>query len=203
MSVKLASNSSESTSSGTIGVVSDASISAGGTGTINFVLGEVSGLNLGAYTDGATLYLGATAGSVTSTKPYAPNHLVYVGIVERANSGNGIVYVKVQNGMRAGRNPMTFESPELRPAWLADYPRRGYDSLRKNATLTAGTDIADHERRRFGNGRHHRNHRARKRWHQARPRLRLRSILRPVLRPRVIICAAMAPTSSMAAISAW
>ena len=39
-----------------------------------------------------------TPGSVTATKPYAPNHLVYVGIVERANNGNGELYVKIQNG---------------------------------------------------------------------------------------------------------
>jgi hypothetical protein len=50
------------------------------------------------YSPGATLYVGATAGTLTSTKPYAPNHLVYAGIVERANAGNGQIYVRVQNG---------------------------------------------------------------------------------------------------------
>jgi len=55
-------------------------------------------LNTGAYTAGDTLYLGATAGSLTNVKPYAPNHLVYIGVVEKANNGNGQIYVRVQNG---------------------------------------------------------------------------------------------------------
>jgi hypothetical protein len=42
--------------------------------------------------------LGATAGTLTATKPFAPNHLVYIGIVERANAGQGQIYVKPQNG---------------------------------------------------------------------------------------------------------
>jgi len=56
------------------------------------------GLNLSAFTAGDTLYLGATAGAVTATKPYAPNHLVYLGVVEKANAGAGQLYVRVQNG---------------------------------------------------------------------------------------------------------
>lgn len=97
MSVKLALNTGDTTSSKTIGVVLDSSIAAGAIGNIRCV-GVVDGLTLGSYTEGDVLYLGATAGSVTATKPYAPNHLVYVGIVERANNGNGELYVKIQNG---------------------------------------------------------------------------------------------------------
>ena len=97
MSVKLALNTGDATSSKTIGVVLDSSIAAGAIGNIRCV-GVVDGLTLGSYTEGDVLYLGATAGSVTATKPYAPNHLVYVGIVERANNGNGELYVKIQNG---------------------------------------------------------------------------------------------------------
>ena len=88
MSVKLAYNTSDATSAKTLGIVSDASIAANGTGIITLV-GEVGGLTLGSYAEGDQLYLGATAGSLTNVKPYAPNHLVYVGIVERANNGNG------------------------------------------------------------------------------------------------------------------
>ena len=95
--VKLASNSSESTSSKTFGVVKDASIAANGQGYV-ICQGVLEGVNLGAFTAGQTVYLGATAGSFTATKPSAPAHLVYVGIVQRANSGNGMLYVKVQNG---------------------------------------------------------------------------------------------------------
>lgn len=96
-SVKLAYNTSDATSAKTFGVVSDTSISAGGVGTVTCV-GVVSGLNLGAYNDGDTVYLSATPGAFTATKPYAPNHLVYVGIIERANAGNGELYVRIQNG---------------------------------------------------------------------------------------------------------
>jgi hypothetical protein len=139
MSVKLANNSSDATSAKTVGVVSDASISAGGTGTITLV-GVVDGLNLGSYSDGDAVYLGSTAGSITNVKPYAPSHMVFVGIIERANNGNGQLYVRIQNG---------YELNEIHDVQITGTPNAGstiiYDktnSLWKNATLTAGTNIA-------------------------------------------------------------
>lgn len=138
-SVKLAYNTSDATSAKTFGVVSDTSIAPNGTGTVTCV-GVVDGLNLGAYQDGDTLYLGATPGSVTATKPYAPNHLVYVGIVERANAGNGELYVRVQNG---------YELDEIHDVQINSPRQSGqtliYDnttSLWKNARITAGSNIA-------------------------------------------------------------
>jgi hypothetical protein len=53
---------------------------------------------LGSYTAGDALWLGSTPGTFTVTKPVAPAHTVFVGVVARANSGNGIMYVKCQNG---------------------------------------------------------------------------------------------------------
>jgi hypothetical protein len=97
MSVKLASNTSDSTSAQTVGVVFSSSIAPNQKGFI-ITQGVISGLNTAAYSPGAQLYLGATAGTLTSTKPVAPNHLVYIGIVERANAGNGQIYIKPQNG---------------------------------------------------------------------------------------------------------
>ena len=139
MSVKLANNTSDATSAKTIGVVSDTSISAGGTGTITMV-GVIDGLNLGAYTAGDTVYLDSTNGGFTATKPYAPNHLVYVGVIERANNGNGQLYVRVQNG---------YELDEIHDVQITGTPAAGSliirdatTSLWKNATLTAGTNIA-------------------------------------------------------------
>jgi hypothetical protein len=38
-------------------------------------------------------------GGFTATKPQAPYHSVFVGVVERANAGNGLIYVKPQNGV--------------------------------------------------------------------------------------------------------
>jgi hypothetical protein len=97
MSVKLANNTSDSTSAQTVGVVFSSSIAPNQKGFI-ITQGVISGVNTSAYSPGAQLYLGATAGTLTATKPYAPNHLVYIGIVERANAGNGQIYVKPQNG---------------------------------------------------------------------------------------------------------
>lgn len=97
MSVKLASNASDATSAQTVGVVFSSSIAANQRGFI-ITQGVISGVNTAAYSPGDQLYLGATAGTLTNVKPYAPNHLVYVGIVERANAGNGQIYIKPQNG---------------------------------------------------------------------------------------------------------
>ena len=63
------------------------------------VFGLLTNMDTSAYTDGAQLYLsGTVAGGVTTTKPSAPTHLVYVGIVEYAHPTQGKILVKVQNG---------------------------------------------------------------------------------------------------------
>ena len=95
-SVKLANNTGDPTSAKTLGLAAE-NISAGQAG---FVLcqGVLDGINTGSFAEGDSIYLGATNGSLTNVKPYAPNHLVYIGVVERANAGNGQIYVRVQNG---------------------------------------------------------------------------------------------------------
>jgi peptidyl-tRNA hydrolase len=63
------------------------------------VIGLLSNMDTSAFTDGAQLYLsGTTAGAYTSTKTYAPIHLVYIGFVEYAHPTQGKIFVKVQNG---------------------------------------------------------------------------------------------------------
>jgi hypothetical protein len=63
------------------------------------VIGVVSGLNTLAFAEGVQLYLSpTTAGTYTNTKPYAPNHLVYVGVVTRSHANQGTIEVKIQNG---------------------------------------------------------------------------------------------------------
>ena len=63
------------------------------------VLGLVENLNTSAYTEGQQLYLSpTTAGAWTTTKPSAPNHMVYIGIVERVHVNQGTVLVRIQNG---------------------------------------------------------------------------------------------------------
>lgn len=99
-SVKLAKNTSDTFSSKTLGIVR-ADIAAGQAGWIT-TQGQVSGINLGAYTAGDILWLDSVAGGFTKTKPVAPKHSVFVGVVERANAGNGLIYVKPQNGQELG-----------------------------------------------------------------------------------------------------
>lgn len=98
MSVKLAKANADATSAKTIGLVYDSSIGIGADGYI-IIQGVIESVNTAAFSAGDTLYLsGTTFGAMTNVKPYAPIHLVYVGIVERANAGNGQIYVRCQNG---------------------------------------------------------------------------------------------------------
>lgn len=101
LKVKLAFNTGDSTSAQTIGLVFSTSIAAGQKGIIIMqgLLTGLSTLPTSTWTDGAAVYLGATAGSKTPTKPHAPNHLVYLGFVTTASNGSaGRLYVRVQNG---------------------------------------------------------------------------------------------------------
>jgi hypothetical protein len=95
-SVKLAFNTSDATSAKTFGLAAE-NIAAGQTGFI-ICQGVLDKLNTGAYSPGDSLYLGVTPGSYVTSKPSAPQHLVYIGTVERANNGNGQIYVRIQNG---------------------------------------------------------------------------------------------------------
>ena len=88
---------SDATSAQTQGLItSDISNNSNGYVTI---VGLVTNIDTSAYSDGQQLYLsGTTAGAMTSTKPYAPIHLVYVGVVVHAHPTQGKIQVKVQNG---------------------------------------------------------------------------------------------------------
>ena len=94
--VKLAKNTSDTFSSKTLGIVRE-DIAAGEAGWVT-TQGQVSGINLGAYSPGDILWLDSVPGGFTNVKPVAPRHSVFVGVVERANAGNGLIYVKPQNG---------------------------------------------------------------------------------------------------------
>jgi hypothetical protein len=87
----------DATSAQTLGMIS-ADLANNTNGYVT-VIGLITNIDTSAYTDGAQLYLsGTTAGGVTTTKPYAPIHLVYVGVVEHAHPTQGKIFVKVQNG---------------------------------------------------------------------------------------------------------
>ena len=101
MTVKRANNSADATSAQTVGLVLSTSIAAGQKGLI-MMQGLLDGLSIlptSTWADGDPVYLGATAGTITNVKPYAPNHLVYLGVVTTASNGSaGRMYVRVQNG---------------------------------------------------------------------------------------------------------
>jgi len=101
VTVERAINTGDSTSAQTIGIVYSTSIAVNEKGII-ITQGELDGLSLfptATWNDGDPIYLDSTAGGLTKTKPYAPNHLVYLGYVITANNGAaGRMYVKIQNG---------------------------------------------------------------------------------------------------------
>jgi hypothetical protein len=104
------------------------------------IIGLIQNINTSAYTDGEQLYLSpTTAGTLTATKPHAPQHLVYVAIVEHAHPTHGKLFVKVQNG---------YEMDELHNV-SAQSPSNGQvliynasTSLWEKNTLTDGTGIS-------------------------------------------------------------
>jgi hypothetical protein len=99
MIVGLASNASEATSSKTMGLL-DATVSTNGFANV-VTEGLLDGLDTStAGAAGDPVWLG-TGGNLIyglGSKPYAPAHLVFIGIVTRKNSNNGEIFVKVQNG---------------------------------------------------------------------------------------------------------
>lgn len=147
--VKRADNSSDTTSSKTLGVVA-ATITAGNNGPV-VTRGYVDSINLSTgYTEGDVLWLGKT-GAFTKTKPSAPDHLVYIGVVVRATN-NGIVYVACQNGyeleeLHNVKLNGTTDGQYLRynsasAVWIADTINLGTDtSGNYMAGITAGTGV--------------------------------------------------------------
>lgn len=128
---------SDATSAQTLGLMT-ADLANNANGYVT-VIGLITNIDTSAYTDGAQLYLsGATAGTLTATKPYAPTHLVYVAVVEYAHATQGKLFVKVQNG---------YEMDELHNV-SAQSPTNGQvliynetTSLWEKANLTAGTNV--------------------------------------------------------------
>jgi hypothetical protein len=98
MVVSKASNASEATSSKTMGLLE----SGGSTNAKVKVITEglLSGLNTSSATAGDPVWLGTSGNLIygLASKPVAPAHLVFIGVVTRSNSSNGEIFVKPQNG---------------------------------------------------------------------------------------------------------
>jgi ribosomal protein L35AE/L33A len=129
---------SDATSAQTFGLVR-ADISNNQNGYV-ILAGELDGLDTSAIAAGTQLYLSSsTAGAYTTTKQYAPNHLVYVGVVTRSHATQGVIEVRIQNG---------YEMDELHNV-SAQSPTNGQvliynesTSLWEKHTLTDGTGIS-------------------------------------------------------------
>jgi hypothetical protein len=98
MIVGLASNATEATSSKTMGLL-NATVSVNLFADV-ITEGLLSGLNTSAATVGDPIWLGTDGNLIygLANKPYAPSHLVFIGIVTRVNANNGEIFVKIQNG---------------------------------------------------------------------------------------------------------
>jgi len=117
--VSKADNSTESTSSKTMGLV----LATGNTNYQGKVITEglLDGLDTSLATIGDAVWLGTNGNLIfwhygLTTKPVAPAHLVFIGIVTRVNANNGEIFVKVQNG---------FELDELHDVSLPSYIDKG------------------------------------------------------------------------------
>lgn len=95
--ISLALATSDATSAQTLGLTSDLIPNEATGYVVSF--GYINDVNTSAYQDGQQLYLSPTTpGGMTAIKPHAPNHLVYVAVVEYAHQNHGKLFVKVQNG---------------------------------------------------------------------------------------------------------
>lgn len=129
----LAQANSEATSSGTYGLV-QADIANNNNGTI-VIAGFINKLNTQGYTDGDKVYLSpTTAGGWTTTKPSAPNHMVFLGTITYAHQTQGAIQLRIANG---------FEIEELHNvsiSGVADKDIISYNSstgLYENRTISA------------------------------------------------------------------
>jgi hypothetical protein len=99
MVVSKASNATEATSSKTMGLLA----ASGVTNDQVYVITEglLAELDTSTATNaGDPVWLGTNGNLIygLTNKPYAPAHLVFIGIVTRKQSNNGEIFVKVQNG---------------------------------------------------------------------------------------------------------
>jgi hypothetical protein len=97
VSIELAQANGEVSSSRTFGILAE-DVAKNQEGVV-VTQGLVSGFNTSMLTEGQVVWLSAaTAGALTTTRPVAPNHAVFMGVVVRSHQTQGSVFVKVVNG---------------------------------------------------------------------------------------------------------
>ena len=130
----------DATSAQTLGLITtDLANNSNGYVTI---IGLVSNIDTSAYTDGAQLYLSpTTAGTLTTTKPYAPQHLVYMAVVAHAHPTQGKLLVKVQNGYEMDElHNVSAQSPTTGQTLVYNSSTSLWE--KSNAPLISGTTIS-------------------------------------------------------------
>ena len=134
MTVGLASNTAEVTSSKTMGLL-NATVAANGFADV-ITEGLLAGLNTIGANAGDPVWLGTNGNLIygLANKPYAPNHLVFIGIVTRVNANNGEIFVKAQNG---------FELDELHDVDLKTTAKVNGHLLGYNGSLWVNKTIAE------------------------------------------------------------
>lgn len=98
MIVTAASNTSEATSSKTLGLLETGGVT---NDTVKVITeGLLAGLDTSTATAGDPVWLGTNGALIfgLTNKPVAPAHLVFIGIVTRVQSVNGEIFIKPQNG---------------------------------------------------------------------------------------------------------
>lgn len=95
-SIALATATSEEGSSKVFGITTEPI----GVGAEGFVatFGIVNEVNTSEFSEGAALWLSASPGKITTSKPLSPTHLVFIGYCLKVNSNSGRIFVNPQNG---------------------------------------------------------------------------------------------------------
>jgi len=135
--VSKASNTAEATSSKTLGLLETTGVT---NDIVNVITdGLLTGLNTSTATIGDAVWLGVNGDLIfwhygQTTKPIAPAHLVYIGVVTRVSATVGEIFIKVQNG---------FELDEIHNVLISTPTNEDFlqyessTSLWKNIQLTA------------------------------------------------------------------
>ena len=157
--VGLASNATEATSSKTLGLL-NATVAINGFADV-IQIGKLAGLDTSTAVVGDPVWLGSNGNLIygLANKPYAPLHLVYIGVVTRVNANNGEIFVSVQNGFELkeihdvdiitttptngdilGYNGSLWVNKTI-PGWLGYTPVTNARTISTTAPLTGGGDL--------------------------------------------------------------
>lgn len=145
--VSLSAYNTELTSSKTLGLIAQ-NLALNGIGNV-VTEGLLGGLNTGSAVAGDAVWLGPSGTLIygIANKPSAPNHLVFIGIVTRANNSNGEIYVKVQNGFELEElHNVAISNPTINQALCWDNATslwKNFDIIKNIAKGTPMTIVAN------------------------------------------------------------